>query len=214
MKSRKKMTRLWMLWIMKGGLLGAAARRQGDSRCVCSDGGAVWRALCCAGGGCGSSGWSTRSTRRGSLTLACGLVGRCVSSAGLMAAICLPGEVRRPVPSYYLPGGALGVLSWGADASLRAAHCFNRLWISCSSFSRCSALRKQRGAYGCHLPARGGPPTCAGLLLAWWSVGDAVGGRGRFAARCALLQQALDFMQLFFLDLCFTALLLEEPTPF
>ena len=50
------------------------------------------------------------------------------------------------------------------------------------------ALRKQRGdAYGCHLPARGGPPTCAGLLLAWWRVGDAVGGRGRFAARCALL---------------------------
>ena len=42
------------------------------------------------------------------------------------------------------------------------------------SFSRCSALRKQRGAYGCHLPARGGPPTCAGLLLAWWGVGDAV----------------------------------------
>ena len=42
------------------------------------------------------------------------------------------------------------------------------------SFSRCSALRKRRGAYGCHLPARGGPPTCAGLLLAWWGVGDAV----------------------------------------
>ena len=55
------------------------------------------------------------------------------------------------------------------------------------SFSRCSALRKQRGAYGCHLPARGGPPTCAGLLLAWWGIGGAVGGRGRFAARCALL---------------------------
>ena len=32
------------------------------------------------------------------------------------------------------------------------------------------ALREQRGAYGCHLPARGGPPTCAGLLLAWVSV--------------------------------------------
>ena len=81
------------------------------------------------------------------------------------------------------------------------------------SFSRCSALRKRRGAYGCHLPARGGPPTCAGLLLAWWSVGGAVGGRGRFAARCALLQQALDFMQLFFLDSCFTALFFEVPAP-
>ena len=56
------------------------------------------------------------------------------------------------------------------------------------------ALRKQRGAYGCHLPTRGGPPTCAGLLLAWWGIGGAVGGRGRFAARCALLQQALDFL--------------------
>ena len=33
------------------------------------------------------------------------------------------------------------------------------------------ALRKQRVAYGCHLPARRGPPTCAGLLRAWWSVG-------------------------------------------
>ncbi|MDD6006311.1 MAG: hypothetical protein PUC21_03255 [Bacteroidales bacterium] len=31
--------------VMKGGLRGAAARWQGDSRCVCSDGGAVWRAL-------------------------------------------------------------------------------------------------------------------------------------------------------------------------
>ena len=31
------------------GLLGAAARRQGDSRCVCSDGGAG--ALICSGGG-------------------------------------------------------------------------------------------------------------------------------------------------------------------
>ena len=61
--------------------------------------------------------------------------GRCVSSAGLMAAICLPGEVRRPVPGYYLPGGALGVLSVGADASLRAAHCFSIAWISFSSFS-------------------------------------------------------------------------------
>ena len=42
--------------------------------------------------------------------------GRCVSGAGLMAAICLPGEVRRPVPGCYLPGGALGVLSVGAVA--------------------------------------------------------------------------------------------------
>ena len=33
-----------------------------------------------------------------------------------MDAICLPGEVRRPVPGCYLPGGALGVLSVGADA--------------------------------------------------------------------------------------------------
>ena len=148
--------------VMKGGLLGAAARRQGDSRCVCSDGGAVWLALCCAGGGCGSSGWSnrrsrsTRSTRRGSLTLALFLGAvRCVSGAGLMAAICLPGEVRRPVPGCYLPGGALGVLSVGADASLRAAHCFNRLWISCSSFSwirasQHSSLRYQLHFDSCH----------------------------------------------------------------
>ena len=35
------------------------------------------------------------------------------SGAGLMAAICLPGEVRRPVPGCYLPGGALGMLSIG-----------------------------------------------------------------------------------------------------
>ena len=33
-----------------------------------------------------------------------------------MDAICLPGEVRRPVPGCYLPGGALGGLSVGADA--------------------------------------------------------------------------------------------------
>ena len=33
----------------KLGLLGAAARRQGDSRCVCSDGGAG--ELLCSGGG-------------------------------------------------------------------------------------------------------------------------------------------------------------------
>ena len=74
-------------------------------------------------------------------------------------------------------------------------------------------MRLQRGAYGCHLPARGGPPTCAGLLLAWWGVGGAVGGRGRFAARYALLQHCLDFLQLLFLELCFTALCLEIPTP-
>ena len=36
-----------------------------------------------------------------------------------MAAICLPGEVRRPVPGCYSPGGALVVLSVGTDASLR-----------------------------------------------------------------------------------------------
>ena len=107
------------------------------------------------GGGCGSSGWSnrrsrsTRSTRRGSLTLALFLGAvRCVSSARFMAAICLPGEVRRPVPGYYLPGGALGVLSVGADASLRATHCFNIAWISCSSdswicASQHSSLRKR-----------------------------------------------------------------------
>ena len=35
------------------------------------------------------------------------------SGAGLMAAICLPEEVRRPVPGCYLPGGALGMLSIG-----------------------------------------------------------------------------------------------------
>ena len=49
------------------------------------------------------------------------------------------------------------------------------------------ALRKQRTAYGCHLPARGGPPTCVGRLFAWWGIGGAVMWRGRFAARCALL---------------------------
>ena len=137
----------------KVALRDAAARRQGDSRCVCSDGGAVWRALCCAGG--------LREQR-----------------------------VEQSEISEHSEGLA--------DAR---------------SFSRCSALRKRRGAYGCHLPARGGPPTCAGLLRAWWGVGGAVGGRGRFAARCALLQQALDFMQLFFLDLCFTALFFEVPAP-
>ena len=61
--------------------------------------------------------------------------GRCVSSVGLMAAICLPGEVRRPVPGCYLPGGALGVLSVGADASLRAAHCFSIAWMVSNSDS-------------------------------------------------------------------------------
>ena len=60
---------------------------------------------------------------------------RCVCSAGLMAAICLPGEVRRPMPGCYSPGGALGVLSWGADASLRAAHCFSIAWMAFSSDS-------------------------------------------------------------------------------
>ena len=60
---------------------------------------------------------------------------RCVCSAGLMAAICLPGEVRRPVPGCYLPGGALGMLSVGADASLRAAHCFSIAWMVFSSDS-------------------------------------------------------------------------------
>ena len=113
-------------------------------------------------GGCGSSGWSnrrsrsTRSTRRGALTLALFLGAvRGVSSAGFMAAICLPGEGRRPVPGYYAPGGALGVLSVGAGASLRAAHCFNRLWISCSSFSwicasQHSSLRYQLHFDSCH----------------------------------------------------------------
>ena len=125
----------------KVALRDAAARRQGDSRCVCSDGGAVggrFAAPWC----CGSSGWSnrrsrsTRSTRMGSLTLALFLGAvRCVSGAGLMAAICLPGEVRRPVPGYYAPGGALGVLSWGADASLRAAHCFSIARMVSNSFS-------------------------------------------------------------------------------
>ena len=81
--------------------------------------------------------------------------GRCVSSVGLMAAICLPGEVRRPVPGCYLPGGALGVLSVGADASLRAAHCFSIAWISFSSFawscaSQHSSLRNQLHFDSCH----------------------------------------------------------------
>ena len=110
------------------GLLGAAAPRARGFKV---------RVLRWRGGvaGASRSTRSTQSTRRGSLTLACGLVGRGVSSAGLMAVICLPGEVRRPVPGCYSPGGALGVLSVGADASLRAEHCFNRLWISFSSFS-------------------------------------------------------------------------------
>ena len=144
--------------VMEIGLRDAAARRQGDSRCVCSDGGAVggrFAAPWC----CGSSNRrsrSTQSTRRGSLTLALFLGAvRCVSGAGLMAAICLPGEVRRPVPGYYAPGGALGVLSVGAGASLRATHCFNRLWISCSSFSwicasQHSSLRYQLHFDSCH----------------------------------------------------------------
>ena len=125
----------------KVALRDAAARRQGDSRCVCSDGGAVWRALCCAvvlrEQRVEQSEISEHSEHSDGLADARSFsrCGRCVSSAGLMATICLPGEVRRPVPGCYLPGGALGVLSVGADASLRAAHCFNRLWISCSSFS-------------------------------------------------------------------------------
>ena len=138
----------------KVALRDAAARRQGDSRCVCSDGGAVWRALCCAVG-CESFliGPMGLMGLMGLMGIFCG---RCVSSAGmLMAAICLPGEVRRPVPGCYLPGGALGVLSVGADASLRAAHCFNRLWISCSSFSwicasQHSSLRYQLQFDSCH----------------------------------------------------------------
>ena len=78
---------------------------------------------------------------------------RCVCSAGLMAAICLPGEVRRPVPGCYLPGGALGVASWGASASLRAAHCFSIAWISCNSdswicASQHSSLRKRLHCLG------------------------------------------------------------------
>ena len=141
----------------KVALRDAAARRQGDSRCVCSDGGAVWRALCCA-------------------------------------VVLREQRVEQSEISEH---------SEHSDGLADAR-----------SFSRCSALRKRRGAYGCHLPARGGPPTCTGLLLAWWGVGGAVGGRGRFAARYALLQHCLDFLQLLFLELCFTALFLEEPTPF
>ena len=87
---------------------------------------------------------------------------RCVSSAGLMAAICLPGEVRRPVPGCYLPGGALGVLSVGADASLRAAHCFNRLWISFSSFSWICASQHSSLMYQLHLDS------CHSSFLAVW----------------------------------------------
>ena len=121
--------RSWLVWCWgwKLGLLGAAApgargfkvrvlRWRSGERCVSSG---EW---CCV-----SSGWSnrrsrsTQSTRMGSLTLALFLGAvRCVSGAGLMAAICLPGEVRRPVPGCYLPGGALGVLSCGSDASLTA----------------------------------------------------------------------------------------------
>ena len=76
---------------------------------------------------------------------------RCVCSAGLMAAICLPGEVRRPVPGCYLPGGALGVLSVGADASLRAAHCFSIAWISFSSFSWICASQHSSSGNRCNL---------------------------------------------------------------
>ena len=106
-----------------------------------------WRSLRCVSSG-GVLDRANRANRH-----FCGE--RCVCSAGLMAAICLPGEVRRPVPGCYLPGGALGVLSVGADASLRAAHCFSIAWISFSSFawscaSQHSSLRNQLHFDSCH----------------------------------------------------------------
>ena len=125
----------------KVALRDAAARRQGDSRCVCSDGGAVGGRFAAPGGlreqRVEQSEISEHSEHSEGLADARSF-SRCSalrSSAGLMAAICLPGEVRRPVPGYYAPGGALGGLSVGAGASLRAAHCFSIAWISFSSFS-------------------------------------------------------------------------------
>ena len=79
----------------KVALRDAAARRQGDSRCVCSDGGAVGGRFA-APGCCGSSGWSnrrSRSTRRGSLTLALFLGAvRCVAARGLWLPSACPGR--------------------------------------------------------------------------------------------------------------------------
>ena len=91
-------------------------------------------------------------------------------------------------------GGSEGKVIQGSCAPM-AGRCGGRFsehsehseWLADACLWLGGALCKQRGAYGCHLPARGGPPTFAGLLLAWWSVGGAVGRRGRFAARCALL---------------------------
>ena len=48
------------------------------------------------------------------------------------------------------------------------------MWCHSVGDGNWACLVRRRGAYGCHLPARGGPPTCAGLLLAWWGVEDAV----------------------------------------
>ena len=110
-----------------------------------------WRSLRCA-----SSGGLDRANRvnKANGHFCCE---RCVCSAGLMAAICLPGEVRRPVPGCYSPGGALGVLSVGADASLRAEHCFSIAWMAFSSdswicASQHSSLRKWLHLLGnsCH----------------------------------------------------------------
>ena len=75
-----------------------------------------------------------------------------------------------------------------SEISEISEHSEHSEWLADACLWLGGALRKQRGAYGCHLPTRGGPPTCAGLLRAWWGVGGAVGGRGRFAARGALFQ--------------------------
>ena len=143
------------------GLLGAAApRARGFKVRVLR-----WRSLRCVS----SAGVLDRAN--GANRHFCGE--RCVCSAGatlfcahhcagLMAAICLPGEVRRPVPGCYSPGGALGVLSVGADASLRAAHCFNRLLISCSSFLGSCASQHSSLMYLLHLDS------CHSSFLAVW----------------------------------------------
>ena len=49
---------LWLVWcgLWKLALRDAAARRQGDSRCVCSDGGAVGGRFAAPGGAAGAAG--------------------------------------------------------------------------------------------------------------------------------------------------------------
>ena len=119
----------------KVALRDAAARRQGDSRCVCSDGGAGAAGALLRRGGCGSSGWSnrrSRSTRRGSLTLALFLGAvRCVAAWGLWLPSACPGR--------------------SADLC-RAATCLVERWGCCrwARTLRC-ALRTALALLGFHL---------------------------------------------------------------